>query len=573
MTDSPQIISGAIHYARVHPQQWRHRLQMLLAMGADTVETYVPWNLHEPRPGEYRFDGGADLGGFLDLADELGLRAIVRPGPYICAEWDNGGLPWWLTADRSLALRTRDPRYVAAVERWFDVLIPQVASRLVTRGGPVTLVQVENEYGSYGSDLEHLEQVRAMLVARGVDVPLFTSDGPEDHMLTGGTIPGVWATVNFGSGATEAFATLARHRPDDAPFCMEFWNGWFDHWGGPHHVRPAADAAASLAEILDAGASVNVYMAHGGTSFGTTAGANHHGSYTPTITSYDYDAPIDEAGRATEKFWAYREVIARRRPVTVEPPAPSPVLPQARVELAPAASVTQLLDAGESRTTGHPPTFEELGIEHGLVRYRTRIRGPRQAYDLTLPGLADRAHVYAGGRLLGVAERGEDWSAALEVPADGLELELLVESMGRVNYGPWLGERKGLVDGVLHERQHLHGWESTGLALQEQPQLPADHDAVGADVSPPALYRGTFEAAGPADSFLALPGWGKGYVWVNGFNLGRYWDRGPQATLYLPAPVVQEGVNEIVVLELDRVPGDVAIELRDQPDLGPELIT
>ncbi len=573
VTDLPPagapIISGAIHYFRVHPDQWRHRLQMLQAMGADTVETYVPWNLHEPRPGEYVFDGLTDLGGFLDIAHDLGLRAIVRPGPYICAEWENGGLPWWLTADPTIAIRTRDARYLAAVDRWFDVLVPVIADRQVTRGGPVTMVQVENEYGSYGSDLPYLEHLRDGLLTRGIDVTLFTSDGPEDHMLTGGTIPGVWATVNFGSRGREAFATLARHRPDDAPFCMEFWNGWFDHWGAPHHVRSAEEATAALEEILDAGGSVNFYMAHGGTSFGVTAGANHHGSYTPTITSYDYDAPIDEAGRATPKFWAYREAIGRRRPVTAEVPAPFPVLPTRRVVLTEATPLTAALDASPipALETGRPPTFEELGIEHGVARYRGRIPGPRQAYELSLPGLADRAHVRVGGELLGVVDRTEAQTFTVEVPAEGVDVEILVESMGRVNYGPWLGERKGLVGGVSHGQQSIHGWETTALPLADLPDLGATVPPT--DVDGAAFYRGTFEADGPADTFVSTADWGKGYVWVNGFNLGRYWSAGPQRTLYVPAPVIRAGANEIVVLELDARPDEAVVTLVEDLDLGP----
>ncbi|WP_420114474.1 beta-galactosidase [Pseudactinotalea sp.] len=563
-----QIISGAIHYARVHPDQWRHRLQMLQAMGADSVETYVPWNLHEPRPGEHTFAGIADLGGFLDLAHDLGLRAIVRPGPYICAEWDNGGLPSWLTGRPGIAIRTRDPHYLAAVDAWFDVLIPVIAARQVTRGGPVSMVQVENEYGSYGSDIVYLEHLRDGLAARGIDVPLFTSDGPEDHMLTGGTIPGVWATVNFGSRGSEAFATLRRHRPDDAPFCMEFWNGWFDHWGAPHHVRSAEDATAALEEILDAGGSVNVYMAHGGTSFGTTAGANNHGAYTPTITSYDYDAPIDEAGRPTPKFWAYREAIARRRPVTHEVPAPYPVLTSGEVTLTRALPLGAVLDGLPVVESGHAPTFEELGLDHGVVRYRAHVRGPRQEYPLTLPGLADRAHVYADGRLLGVLERGAEGGLPLAIPASGVDLEVVVESMGRVNYGPWLGERKGLVGGVLHERQHVHGFASAALPLTTLPELDWAAAGPADSVDGAAFHSGTFAADGPADAFLTLPGWAKGYVWVNGFALGRYWDNGPQRTLYVPAPVLRAGENEIVVLELDARPELPVVAFVDDLDLG-----
>ncbi|AKU15289.1 glycoside hydrolase family 35 protein [Luteipulveratus mongoliensis] len=553
----PQIISGAFHYARVHPDQWRPRLELCRAMGLDTIETYVPWNLHEPQPGDFRFDGFADIEAFLEQVATAGLQAIVRPGPYICAEWDNGGLPAWLTGTPDIHIRTADSTYLEAVDRWFDELIPRIAARQVTRGGNVTMLQIENEYGSYGSDLAYLTHLRDGLRARGIDVPLFTSDGPGDHMLTGGTIDGAAATVNFGSKPTEAFDTLRRHRPRDPLFCMEFWNGWFDHWGEKHHVRAASDVAATLDEMLSMGASVNFYMVHGGTSFGVTAGANHDGSYLPTVTSYDYDAPIDEAGRPTEKYWAYREVIGRHREIPAPPePAEPAVLPQTTVALDSAVSLRAAWDtiATGGHRSPHPPTYEELGISHGLVRYRAHLRGPRQAYPLTLPGVADRAHVYAGGELLGIVNRDDDAAFELEVPAEGLDLEVLVESMGRVNYGVHTGERKGLVEGVLHGGQYVHGWDVSALEL---PDLPAVDWSVGGAGGPvrtgPALLRGTFDCVSPADGFLALDGWGKGYVWINGFCLGRYWDKGPQRTLYVPAPVVRDGANEVVVLELDRL--------------------
>ncbi|MFD0564829.1 beta-galactosidase family protein [Kitasatospora saccharophila] len=315
-----RILSGAVHYFRSRPEQWPDRLAAARAMGLNTVETYVPWNLHEPAPGRYaRLD---ELDAFLDEAHRQGLWTIVRPGPYICAEWDNGGLPGWLTARLGRRARTGDPGFLAAVDAFFDVLLPRVVERQWGRpGGTVLMVQVENEYGAFGSDRDYLAHLARGLRERGVTVPLFTSDGPEDHMLAAGTVPGVLATVNFGSDPEGAFAALRRHRPEDPPFCMEYWNGWFDHWGRPHHTRDAADAADTLRRILAAGGSVNLYMAHGGTNFGTTAGANHadppfnstdwtHSPYQPTTTSYDYDAPLDERGLPTAKFEAFRQVIA-----------------------------------------------------------------------------------------------------------------------------------------------------------------------------------------------------------------------------------------------------------------------
>ncbi|MET7639094.1 beta-galactosidase family protein [Streptomyces sp. NPDC005438] len=570
-----RVLSGGMHYFRVHPDQWPDRLAKLRAMGLDTVETYVPWNLHEPRPGAFRFEGLADLEGFLRAAATAGLRAIVRPGPYICAEWDNGGLPSWLPGP----LRCHDPAFLEPVDRYFDALVPRLARHQVTRGGNVIMVQVENEYGSYGDDRDYLRHLTDGLRRRGVEVPLFTSDGATDWMLTGGTLPGVWATVNFGSRAAEQFAVLARHRPEDPPFCMEYWNGWFDHHGERHTTRDPQDAAAGLEEILRHGASVNLYMACGGTNFGFTAGANADGdgadgAYQPTVTSYDYDAPIAEDGRLTPKYRAYREVLARH---TTLPPAPSdhhpdplPPGPVALPERLPLDDCLDALTTGAVRSAT-PRTLEELGESTGLVLYRTRVPGPREEdTELRVKGLRDWARVTVDGRHLAVLERDGRTSVPLRVPEAGAELTLLVEAMGRINYGPPLGERKGIVDGVLHGRQYLFGWEQHALPLSDLTALPWERAGEGGgDVEGPAFHRGTLTVERPADTYLALPGWGKGCVWVNGFPLGRYWNRGPQRTLYVPAPVLRPGENEWVVLELERAPERPVGELRAEPDLGP----
>ncbi|MFG3285910.1 beta-galactosidase family protein [Streptomyces sp. NPDC048111] len=575
-----RLLSGALHYFRVHEAQWGHRLAMLRAMGLNCVETYVPWNLHEPRPGGYE-DVGA-LGRFLDAARAAGLWAIVRPGPYICAEWENGGLPHWLTGPLGRRARTGDPEYLAQVDRWFRTLLPQVAERGADRGGPVLMVQVENEYGSYGTDRGYLEHLAALLRSCGVGVPLFTSDGPEDHMLTGGSLPGVLATANFGSGAREAFEVLRRHQPSGPLMCMEFWCGWFDHWGADHVVRDAADAAAVLREILECGASVNLYMAHGGTNFAGWSGANragelHVGTLEPTATSYDYDAPIDEAGRPTEKFWRFREVLAAfqgqaaLRPPGAAHPAlePLPELPATPVELTPEAPglafdgwvcLSDVVDAlgGEEREAAVPPTFEELDVDRGLVRYRVAVPGPRRPYPLGVLGLRDVATVYVDGVRAGVLDT-EDATLAEPVPG-GVEVELWVESLGRVNYGPRGGEPKGITGGVLHERQYLHGVRARGLRLDA---LAAPGAVAGLPFTAPpppgspGLHRGRLHLppGTPPDpasfTWLQLPGWGRGFAWVNGFCVGRYWNTGPQQSLYVPGPVLRPGANEVWVLELE----------------------
>ncbi|MFG2140582.1 beta-galactosidase family protein [Streptomyces sp. NPDC048650] len=561
-----RLLSGALHYFRVHEAQWGHRLAMLRAMGLNCVETYVPWNLHEPRPG--RFHDPEALGRFLDAAQAAGLWAIVRPGPYICAEWENGGLPQWLTGSLGRRVRTRDPAYLRAVDAWFARLLPQVVARQCTEtsgpggpgGGPVIMVQAENEYGSYGSDHVYLAHLADRLRSLGVRVPLFTSDGPEDHMLTGGSIPGVLATVNFGSGAREAFATLRRHRPQGPLMCMEFWCGWFAHWGRRAEPRAPQDAAAALREILEGGGSVNLYMAHGGTSFGGWAGANragdlHDGALLPTATSYDYEAPIDERGRPTEKFWRFREVLA---PYADGPlpavPQPPPVLaaPVRAVvgEWAPAAEVMDAL-GGPEVTAGGPATFEELGVDRGVVRYRVEVPGPRGPYPLRVRGLRDRAVAYVDGVRVAALDTEDALVGEVCGPAS---VELWVESLGRVNYGPRLGEPKGVTGGLLHERQYLHGVRARGLRLADVATAEVPFGPVDGD-GRPGLYRGTLPlGARPGDAELALPGWTRGFAWVNGFCLGRYWDVGPQRTLFVPGPVLREGDNDLLVWELEGAP-------------------
>ena len=575
-----RILSGAIHYFRVLPEQWRQRLTLLRAMGLDTIETYVPWNLHEPEPGVYDFSGLADLESFLRTAADCGLRAIVRPGPYICAEWDNGGLPAWLRADAEIPLRCSDPRYLGPVDRWFDELIPRLAAHQATRGGNVIMVQVENEYGSYGSDTDYLRHLADGLVARGIDVPLFTSDGPAELMLTGGTLPDVRATLNFGSRPADAYRALKSFRPDESEFCMEFWDGWFDHYGLDHHTRDADEAAKVLDEMLDRGGSVNLYMAHGGTSFGFWPGANHHaahGGYLPDVTSYDYDSPLTEDGRPSAKYWAFREVYGKYTELPPMPPASyyeEPRLPNSQVRFVDRVPLLACLDTLTRGTveTAAPPSFEELGHSHGLAVYRTRVAGPREtAEPLSIEGLRDRAHVLVDGAPLGIVERDGAESVPLSTPAGGAEVTLIVEAMGRVNYGPLVGERKGVTGAVKHGFQFQHGWRIDPLNLDAIAALPWERAAEpwADDVAGPVFHRGVLVVTQPRDAFLELPDGVKGYVWVNGFCLGRYWSRGPQRRLYLPWPLLRSGENEIVVLELDRSGELGPLLVCDEPDLGP----
>jgi beta-galactosidase len=561
-----RVLSGALHYFRVRPPQWRHRLRMLRAMGLNTVETYVPWNLHEPEPGEFSY--ADDLTAFLECAAEEGLDAIVRPGPYICAEWDNGGLPAWLTGQPGIRIRCVDERYLAAVDAWFDYLIPLIAAQQVTRGGNVIMVQVENEYGSYGSDQTYLKYLADGLTRRGIDVPLFTSDGPEDFMLTGGTIPGVLATVNFGSEPEQAFKNFRGYRESDPLFCMEFWCGWFDHWGSEHVTRDPADAADTLKRMLEAGASVNIYMAHGGTNFGVWAGANrpgkdHLGALKADVTSYDYDAPIDERGGPTEKFWLFREVLApyATGPVPGVPPLP-PLLPETTVQLTESLPLMTVLETVPPTASGMPLSFEDLGLHHGVVLYQATIPGPRSSYPLTADGLDGLAHVYADGTKLAVLDETAP-SVDLEVPGAQTQISLLVESMGRVNYGPLLGERKGLTGGLRHGQQYVHGFTAHPLPLEDISELPW-HLASDADSA--SFTRGWLDIDEPQDTYVEIVDGVKGYLWINGFALGRYWNAGPQQRLYLPWPLLKAGRNAFVVLDMAHPVSEIA--LRSAPHLG-----
>ncbi|MEU0401942.1 beta-galactosidase family protein [Streptomyces sp. NPDC006197] len=562
-----RFLSGGLHYFRVHPEQWQDRLRKARLMGLNTVETYVPWNLHQPRPDRFVMDGGLDLPRFLDLAAAEGLHVLLRPGPYICAEWEGGGLPSWLLTEPDIQLRSRDPRFLAAVDDFFTRLLTPLRPYLASQGGPVLAVQVENEYGAYGDDTAYLEHIADSLRTCGVDVPLFTCDQPVD--LERGALPGVLATANFGSRSAEHLTALRAQRPEGPLMTTEFWIGWFDRWGARHVVRDPEDAARELDELLATGASVNFYMFHGGTNFGFTNGANDKHTYRPTVTSYDYDAPLDEAGDPTEKYTAFRDIIAKYAPVP-DGPVPSP---GAKLAL-PAVALTESAELLPS-TAGlapridsrRPLTMEELEQDFGFVLYETALllRGPAL---LEIEHVRDRAQVFVDGQPVGVLEReNHEHALAFTVPRAGSVLSILVENQGRVNYGQGIHDRKGLLGKVLLDGAEPTAWTNWSLpltALEDVPFAATTTTPVG-----PAFHRGTFEVTEAADTFLHLDGWTKGNAWVNGFALGRYWSRGPQKSLYVPAPVLRPGTNEIVVLELHAGPRGRTVDFRDTPDLGP----
>ena len=581
-----RILSGALHYFRVHPDQWADRIAKAREMGLNTIETYVAWNAHSPQPGRFDTEGGLDLGRFLDEVAAQGMYAIVRPGPYICAEWDNGGLPAWLFQKPGTGIRSSEPTYLAAVEEYYEQLAPLIVPRQIDRGGPIILVQVENEYGAYGSDKDYLRSLTELTRRIGVEVPLTTVDQPLDSMLEDGSLPELHKTASFGSRIGERLDALRRHQPTGPLMCSEFWLGWFDSWGGHHHVTDVAETARNLDELLSRGASVNIYMFHGGTNFGFTNGANDKGTYVPIVTSYDYDAPLDEAGNPTAKYRALREVIAKhtnpgpasRRTGSPDPlqaasvpvAAPAPAQPAAaRPAPTPRPRFTAALplwsvadELGSWSTHRQPPTADALGHYRGFTLYRTET-AYQGAAILEFAEVRDRAQVFLDRSAAGVLARDHrDRALALPVGDGAVRvLDVLVEDQGRVDYGRRIGEAKGLIGPASLDGVPLDGWQVLPLPFEDiEPAAAALRAAAGEPapdrVAGPAFARAVFDLGdaadrdGGADLFLDTAHWGKGVAWINGFCLGRYWSRGPQRTLFVPGPVLRPAGNELIVLEL-----------------------
>jgi beta-galactosidase len=580
-----QVVSGALHYFRVHPDQWADRIDKARRMGLNTIETYVAWNFHAPEPDVFDLDGPRDLGRFLDLVADAGLHAIVRPGPYICAEWDGGGLPAWLFAQPGVGIRRAEPTYLAAVQDYYGHVLPVVAARQVTVGGPVIAVQVENEYGAYGDDgpeerATYLRALVEMVRGEGIEVPLLTCDQADDEHLERGGLPELHRTATFGSRAAERLQTLRKHQPTGPLMCMEFWDGWFDSTGLQHHVTPPEANAHDLETMLSTGASVNLYMFHGGTNFGLTNGANDKGIYRPISTSYDYDAPLSEHGAPTAKYHALREIIARHLPVAGDPPPDPPAAPRLTIGLDRRVALADLVPVlGTATRHEHPPTHDEVGQWSGFTLYRTQVEADDAV--VVVDEVRDRALVSLDGDPVGTLDRATR-TFAVPLPRRAGELDLLVEDAGRVNYGPRIGEAKGVVGTVRTATRELTGWSVTPLRFggmsdgggeQLRPEVrsalaAAPASDADAPVSGPVLLGATFDSEPGADHFLRLDGWTRGLVWINGFCVGRYTSAGPTATLYVPGPLVRAAGNDVVVLELHGAAA-ARIEAVAGPDLGP----
>lgn len=577
LNDQPfTIVSGAIHYFRIPKEYWRDRLLKLKACGFNTVETYVPWNCHQKNEDAFDFSDNNNLEEFLDIAAEIGLYAIVRPGPYICGEWEFGGFPWWLLKYDDIELRCMNERYIGFVDRYFDELIPRIATHQITHGGNVILVQVENEYGSYGNDEKYMQYIAAGLVNRGIDVPLYTADGIEDHMLAYGSVDGVLKTVKFGANPDMNFGYLREFQPEGPLMCSEFWNGWFDQWGYKHYERKPSDAAKSLQRILADDASVSTYMFCGGTNFGWMNGANFDTEYKPIVNSYDSDALLTESGDITKKYELFKKAIANHIKQEEET-AIDPQVPKAKYGSIPFTHCAGLFENIDNLSSAFellkPVPMEKLGQGYGFILYKTHLKGPSDYQPLVINDVHDRAYIFLNDDLYAIQSRNDENSiVSIRVPEEGVELSILVENMGRISYGHELKDYKGITDSVRLGQNFIYNWTAYPLELNDLTQIDfkAETDMIFYDH--PTFYKAQFIIdETPADTFVKLPAFTKGMIFINGKPLSRYWSKGPQKSAYLPAPFLNQGVNEIVVFELEgfkKGKNNPVVILDNKPELN-----
>ncbi|RNL55738.1 glycoside hydrolase family 35 protein [Pedobacter jejuensis] len=564
-----QIISGEIHYPRVPKEAWRDRMKMAKAMGLNTIGTYVFWNLHEPQKGKFDFSGNNNIAEFVKIAKEEGLWVILRPSPYVCAEWEFGGYPYWLQTEKGLVVRSKESQYLEEYRKYINEVGKQLAPLQVNHGGNVLMVQVENEYGSYAADKEYLDINRKMFIEAGFDGLLYTCDPEAD--IKGGYLSGLLPAINGQDNPLRVKAMIDKYHNGKGPyFIAEWYPAWFDWWGTPHHTVPAEKYTGKLDSVLAAGISINMYMFHGGTTRAFMNGANYKDTspYEPQISSYDYDAPLDEAGNATEKFRQFRSVIEKHLPEGKKLPAIPAAKPTISIEPFKLTSSLSLLNSLPTSVKNEKPlTFEDLKQDYGYMLYRTKIAGGRKGL-LQVKQLRDYALVFVNQKRVGVLDRRTLLdSLELQLPEGEVQLDIFVENMGRINFGKYLLEnKKGITEKVLFGGKEIYNWEMFSLPFNNTATVSEKNASSNKLSESPSMQKGTFTLTKVGDTYLDMTDWGKGVVWLNGHNLGKYWSVGPQQTLYVPKEWLKVGKNDVVVLELLK-PQQNVLKARNTPIL------
>ena len=582
LNGKPFVVKAAeVHYPRIPRPYWEHRIQMCKALGMNTVCIYVFWNIHEQKEGQFDFTGNNDVAEFCRLAQKNGMYVIVRPGPYVCAEWEMGGLPWWLLKKKDIKLRERDPYFMERVKIFEQKVGEQLAPLTIQNGGPIIMIQVENEYGSYGEDKPYVSEIRDCLRSiYGKELSLFQCDWSSNFEKNG--LDDLTWTMNFGTGANinDQFRRLGELRPNAPQMCSEFWSGWFDKWGARHETRPAKDMVEGMDEMLSKGISFSLYMTHGGTSFGHWAGANSPG-FAPDVTSYDYDAPINEYGLATPKFWELRKMMAKYndgKKLPAVPKAPMPIITIPKFEL---KTFAELLLAPGKEEKGALKTFEEMDMGWGMMLYSTTLPDIPTQSVLTAE-MHDFAQVFIDGQYIGKVDRVKnEKSLTLPPVKKGQKLLILVEGMGRINFGRAIKDFKGIVGDVTISAEVDNNevtwkprewWQCATDDSYETAvntlRLTANSNINKAtEYSKRGYYRGYFNLKKVGDTFLNFETWGKGQVWVNGHAMGRIWSIGPQQTLYVPGCWLKKGKNEIIVLDIVG-PKEAVVWGQAEPELN-----
>ncbi|RDY29388.1 beta-galactosidase [Romboutsia weinsteinii] len=556
-----KIISGALHYFRVVPEYWVDRLEKLKALGCNTVETYIPWNLHEPKEGVFDFEGQKDFVKFTKLAQDMGLYVILRPTPYICAEWEFGGLPAWLLKYPYVRVRSNCNIFLSAVDRYFNKLFDYIKPLQITQGGPVLMMQVENEYGSFSNNKNYLKNIKNLMIKHGCEVPLFTSDGGWKEVLEAGTLvdEGVLPTANFGSRSKEQIGALSDFMKENdivGPLmCMEFWIGWFNNWGGEFKRRDAEDAANELKDLLYIG-HVNIYMYHGGTNFGFYNGCSYHDGIDPQTTTYDYDALLNEYGEFTEKYYKFKDVISNFTEIPeVKFTTDIKKINYGEFKLTNKVSLFSTLDTlAKPIYNENTLNMEAIDQGYGYILYRANVGKRNTLERFKLIGMDDRAQIFVNENHHSTLYKenfiGTNQPISLDKEDDNI-MDILVENLGRINYGGSLlspSQRKGIKGGVMFDL-HLHtGWDHYSLELDNVDKV---NFSGYYKENTPAFYEYEFEVDEKGDTFLSTEGFGKGCAFINGFNLGRFWELGPTNYLYIPAPLLKEGLNKIVIFETE----------------------